>query len=367
MAQWSLGWTTSGTGDGISGGYTQAKFTEWLEALWLGNTADEGVCYGYGSALAVSASGGTASPVTIQTGAAMVKGFFYRNDAAGTKIIPTPAGSTRIDRIVLRADWGSQVVRFQRVAGTEGAGVPALTQTDETTWEIPLATVSITTGGVATVTDARVYLHPNLEVETAMIKNLNVTTTKLAADAVTSAKIADSAVGSAQIATDAVIPAKIPNRTRSFFVTPTFVRKDATDDWTYYSNTYLGFLMENGSAYDAHGIFSVPEDFASGMSVTAVWGPQAWSDKIHTSLSAIYGAVGTTYAEHTSSASSTAIYSAGSGANTNWRTCKPSVDLTSAAIGDYVQLATTRVVDGYDTSSDDVHFQGWKVEYTADS
>jgi hypothetical protein len=160
--EWSLGWSTNGTGDGIASGYTQAKFTEMLEAWFHHDDTEDGIFPAMGSALAVSASGGTASPVTIQAGAAQVKGFFYRNDAAGTKNIPTPAGNTRIDQIVLRADWGSQTVRFERVAGAEGGGTPALTQTDNTTWEIPLATTSTTTGGVVTVADVRNYIQPEL-------------------------------------------------------------------------------------------------------------------------------------------------------------------------------------------------------------
>ena len=112
----------------------------------------------------------------------------YFNTASVSVTIPTPASSTRVDYIVLRANWTAQTVRITRVAGTEGAGAPSLTQSAGTTWDIPLATVSITTGGVITVTDARVYL--------SMVGDLAVTTAKLAADAVTNAKIADDSIDS---------------------------------------------------------------------------------------------------------------------------------------------------------------------------
>lgn len=375
MAQWSLGWTTNGTGDGISGGYTQSKFTQMLEAWWTVDPVNQGVLQNYLNELEVTASGGSASPVSIDTGAGMVKGFYYTNETVGTKDIPTPAGSTRVDRIVLRADWGSQVVRFQRVAGTEGLGAPDLTQTDETTWEISLATVSITTGGVATVTDARTYVHPAIEVETAMIQAGAVTATKIGADAVLSTKIADDAVGSAHIAANSILTAnivdaqvtaaKIANRTRSFFVSPSYVKNDDTDDLAYYSLTYQGWLMSNATAFAARGMFSVPDDFASGMSVQCIWGPQAWSDLIYLSYGATYGAPRQNYNVHAYSTAAQ-VSSAGSGAEVSWRTGKPTFSMGSAAIGDIVHLDCTRNTGASDTSSDDVHFQGWKISYTAD-
>jgi len=84
-------------------------------------------------------------------------------------VIPSPTVSTRIDRIVLRKSWVAQTVRITRIEGIEGGGAPALTQTDGTTWDIPLYQVSITTGGNITLTDERVYIHPNIEIEDAML------------------------------------------------------------------------------------------------------------------------------------------------------------------------------------------------------
>lgn len=126
-----------------------------LRQLFTTTLANEGVLFGVLNALAVS---GTSSPVSVASGAAVVYGYPYTNDASTTVAIATPTTATRIDRIVLRASWAAQTVRITRIAGTEGSGsAPAMTQTAGTTWDIPLATVSITTGGVITVTDARVY------------------------------------------------------------------------------------------------------------------------------------------------------------------------------------------------------------------
>lgn len=101
---------------------------------------------------------GTATPVSVNTGRAITWGAWYENDVATTVAIPTPAALTRIDRIVLRKDWVAQTVRVTRIAGTEGGAAPALVQSAGTTWDQPLAQVSITTGGVITVTDQRAFI-----------------------------------------------------------------------------------------------------------------------------------------------------------------------------------------------------------------
>lgn len=158
MTESSLWWLTDGTGDGDANGYTQAQHFARYRALLNGNTTNNGgVFSGYLNELAVS---GTSSPVTVQTGAAASYGCLYFNDASFTIAIPTPSVSTRVDLIVARVNWSAQTVRVVRVAGTEGAGAPSLTQTPSTTWEIPIARASITTGGTITVTDTREFIGP---------------------------------------------------------------------------------------------------------------------------------------------------------------------------------------------------------------
>jgi len=161
MAEFSILHTTSTSGDGAAT-YTEAQATDAFGDFLTPNStitaphATQGVYAGAGGELAVT---GTASPVSVASGAAAVAGFLYRNTAAVTVAIPTPAGSTRIDRIVLRMSWSAHTVRITRIAGTEGGAAPAITQTDNTTWDIKLAQVSITTGGVCTVTDERTFCH----------------------------------------------------------------------------------------------------------------------------------------------------------------------------------------------------------------
>ena len=192
MTENSLFWTTNDTGDGAASGYTAAEWFELWRALFAASTGADlgGVAPSYLNSLVVS---GTASPVSVATGAALVYGIPYFNDAALSVAVPTPVTQTRIDRIVLRAVWSTQTVRCVRLAGTEGAGTPpALTQTANDTWEISLATVTITAGGNITVADEREFLQ--------LIAPEGIDATKLADGAVTTAKLADGAVTAAKFA-----------------------------------------------------------------------------------------------------------------------------------------------------------------------
>ncbi len=148
--------------------------------MFITNPAAEGVLYGIGNNLAVT---GAASPVAVNTGSALVYGIWYENDASANVTIPTPASNPRIDRVVLRASWAAQTVRITRIAGTEAASptAPALTQVANTTWDIPLYQVRITTGGVITLTDERTYIkHPGVYgwLNAAMTVNDTITSSK---------------------------------------------------------------------------------------------------------------------------------------------------------------------------------------------
>lgn len=165
-------WTTDGTGDGDNAGYSQSDMFELFRALCAGRNATNlgGVFPDYQNELAVS---GSSSPVSVNTGAGLCYGIPYFNTASETVAVPTPSTATRIDRIVLRADWSAQTVRITRIAGTEGGGAPSLIQSAGTTWDIPLAQASITTGGVITLTDQREWL--------SLVGDGTVTPEKLAA------------------------------------------------------------------------------------------------------------------------------------------------------------------------------------------
>ncbi len=156
MAEKSWLWDgDSGSGGvGDCGPYAANDYDDINEILWTGPNANSaGVRPRYGNELLVEAGSGK---VTVATGAAIVKGKPYKNTASVDVSIPTPTGSTRYDRVVLRADYTAQTVRITRIAGSEGGSAPAITQSDGVTWDLPLAIVKITTGGTITIeTDER--------------------------------------------------------------------------------------------------------------------------------------------------------------------------------------------------------------------
>lgn len=157
MTEISLPWAGQSVGD--AGPYSDDDWSDVWRKLFVQDRAVQGIIRDYLDELAVS---GVTSPVDVETGAAIVDGKFYENDAAATIAVPTPSVSTRVDLIVLEKDFAAQTVRITREAGTEGAGAPSIVQTDGTTWQIPLAQASITTGGVITVTDARTFVYSPL-------------------------------------------------------------------------------------------------------------------------------------------------------------------------------------------------------------
>lgn len=209
MTETSLPWDgDSGSGGvGDCGPYSSGEWDDsWRVLFSTEQHAVEGVLTGVNNELSVY---GTSSPVTVSTGAAVVNGKFYINDTAENVSVPTPVSDTRIDRIVLRADYSAQTVRIARVAGTEGGAAPTVTQNDGVTWEIALAQVSITVGGVITVTDERNFAHYATAVNTAMLDAAAVTEAKIGTGAVTEAKLGTGAVTEAKIGTGAVTETKI--------------------------------------------------------------------------------------------------------------------------------------------------------------
>ncbi len=184
MAQHSWPWSTvAGLGDG-SAELTEALSREFL-ALHFGvqDPTVEGVSHNVLNELAVT---GVASPLSVATGSAICYGLYF-SDAVVTLAVATPAIGTTGGRVVLQTNW----------AGTGGAGleartrlavkmsadgnpaIPALTQAFGTTWEISLATFTITVGGVITVTDDRTFRRPTTVVNTDDIVNNAVDDTKI--------------------------------------------------------------------------------------------------------------------------------------------------------------------------------------------
>lgn len=159
MTERSLFWDGIVLGD--CGPYSTSHVHDRFFRALLNGTGDQGVLRGWLNELEVT---GTSSPVSVATGAAIVYGLFYENDAAATQSIPTPAaGFQRVDYVVIRRDWATQTARIARVIGTANAAggprlIPTLTQTAGGVYEIPLSAVYIDDAGTISAGDVRDYV-----------------------------------------------------------------------------------------------------------------------------------------------------------------------------------------------------------------
>ena len=152
MTERSMFWSN----DKAHGGpYTQDELRLLPKALFGAPAADEGVLANQLNELAVTSSGN--NNVTVATGRALVDGTLYENDASLPITVTSPVVGTTGKRLVLRKDWTDGDVTATVISSADGtATLPALTQTDGATWEIPLASFTITTGGViGALTDER--------------------------------------------------------------------------------------------------------------------------------------------------------------------------------------------------------------------
>jgi hypothetical protein len=146
MAERSQFWATGTTGDGTVP-ISQNQTLEWIRDLFTPHTASgpnpvQGILYGVGGNLR---SSGSTSPLTVATGAAIIEGFYYKNDAPVNISVPI-SFMGRTDLIVLRANWATRQVRLALLLGVEGSPstIPALTQIAGTTWEIAIARLDVT-------------------------------------------------------------------------------------------------------------------------------------------------------------------------------------------------------------------------------
>ncbi len=354
-----LSWTTDGTGDGTLSGYTQAQWISLWRMLYLSDTADEGVFNNYLNELAVTNPSGR--DLQVDTGGAIVYGFPYINSAAVTKTLTHPVVGTTGWRLVLRADWTAQTVRITLLESADGtATIPAMTQTENVTWDIPLATGTITTGDVVAVTDARVFVHPNIEVETAMLEDDAVTGDKIAAEAIDSDHYVDGSIHTAHIGDSQVTATKIANRTRTLFVPCTGGTEIGAGAISRVSPA--GWPLGDSVQTYTYGTFYVPSDYVSSMTIYAVV-YNVGSGNMYCANTAEQGAVGEAYDTHTTSSSTSAVAVTAN----QWANIK-ALTMSSIASGDYVVLTFYRnAADGADTVNTNAYFAGWLVSYTADS
>ena len=203
----SMLWTTDGTGDGPAGGYSRSRWAELLRSVF-GN----GVLKGEGGELAVT---GSASPLTLATGAAIVDGIFGRNPVAEGIAVPTPSVGTTGHRLVLRATWGNtQTLRPALKSNADGVPlstqVPGLQQDSGVLYEVALARFDITTAGVIQgLVNEQGFCHFATYLQADDIPDGAITAAKISGGAIGTSMLADSAVTSAKIADGAITAAKI--------------------------------------------------------------------------------------------------------------------------------------------------------------
>jgi hypothetical protein len=156
MPEISYFWNGTTIGDATNAPYDHLEFTRVYSKLLASDASTGFVTPGYLNSLNVQESPPPAATVRVVTGAAFVKGFLYENTTAQTLTIAANAsGNPRIDRIILRVNFAAQTVRLAVLQGIPAAvpGVPALTQTYGTTFEVALAQVWAA-NGFATITNA---------------------------------------------------------------------------------------------------------------------------------------------------------------------------------------------------------------------
>ncbi len=320
MSEQSIFWTTNAVGDGLVGGYTMAQTQAWMRALWLNDNTTEGVLLGYQNALAVTNPAD--HDLAINTGAAIVYGFFYQNTASVTKTPALPVVGTTGWRLVLRASWAAQTVRITLLESADGVpAAPAVTQVDATTWDISLATGTTTTGGVVAITDMRGWCHPNVQ----------------------------------------VTPAMISNRSRWFLV-PAVAAYNNTISAAVARISTRGWPMADAVNTQVLGDFYVPADYDSALEIRAV-GESAATGDIYVESYCCYAALGETPLMHSDTIAFEIIAVT---ANVS----KAVHTLTPAALAafDYVGIRFKRDASNVlDTASGEFRFWGWLISYVADS
>lgn len=166
MTESSKFWAGISTGD--AGPYTDDMFSDVFALLFQSDRTLQGPIYGVLSQLAVSNPSG--QTIRVASGAALVDGKIYTNTSNVDFTGAVPASGTNYYTIVLRKNFAAQTVRVD-ILGPSTTSAPAVTQTDGTTWEISIATVTITSAAVVTVTDTRKFCHHSEQVDTAHIES----------------------------------------------------------------------------------------------------------------------------------------------------------------------------------------------------
>jgi len=153
MAETSRFWDGIAVGDAATAPYSSDEYARVQRDLIRASEADSGPLLNTGVApdlgLTVRATTPASASVEVTAGSAIVRGTWYNSSATETLAIgPNASGNPRIDTIILRKDYAAQTIRLVVLPGAPAVApsVPALTQTDGVTWEIPLADIAVANG-----------------------------------------------------------------------------------------------------------------------------------------------------------------------------------------------------------------------------
>lgn len=146
MAEQSMFWPTTGTGDGTSGGYTSDR----LASIWKSVLGDGLLKY----LNELEATGTGTTSLAINTGAALVSGYLYENTTSAT-IATSTLGSGTYGLYVIANESASALTVSRSVSGTSVASKTvrlALNATTPTQPYIKLAVVVTTAGNITSIT-----------------------------------------------------------------------------------------------------------------------------------------------------------------------------------------------------------------------
>lgn len=168
MTEKSMPWANNGLGDGQQ--YLDDDWSDWDNLLLTYDRTVEGVIFSmntnYSGLLAVTNPAGMT--IRVASGIGLVDGKRYSSTANVDLTVVTPGAGSNYYTVVLRKDWAAQTVRAA-LLGPNTVSYPTVTQDDVTSlvWEVALAHVRVTSGGVVTVTDLRRFCPYNDQVVAA--------------------------------------------------------------------------------------------------------------------------------------------------------------------------------------------------------
>lgn len=165
MTEKSYFWNGNSVGDAVNAPYTIDAIHEIFNQIFCSKMTSEGVIKGYANGLQGTNPSGL--NISINTGAAIVYGRFYENDAAIASTVTAPGAGFNYYTYVLRLTGGAtQTIRVVRL-GPSTTDYPTVTQSAPTfpdppsTWEIELFRVRVSSASAVVMTDRRSYWRNN--------------------------------------------------------------------------------------------------------------------------------------------------------------------------------------------------------------